>query len=84
MVYIMYDGSDYLENSMIYHDQIPDEPRYIAGSLTAGITALRNAYPWVDIVVMSPTFAYAVDENGKYVSSDMQKNEWNVGLSLYL
>ena len=83
MVYIMYDGSDYLENSMIYHDQIPDEPRYIAGSLTAGITALRNAYPWVDIVVMSPTFAYAVDENGKYVSSDMQKNEWNVGLSLY-
>mgnify|MGYP002515685342 CR=1 FL=1 len=83
MVYIMYDGSDYLENSMIYHDQIPDEPRYIAGSLTAGIDDLRNAYPWVDIVVMSPTFAYAVDENGKYVSSDIQKNEWNVGLSLY-
>ena len=82
-IFIMYDGSDYLQNSMIYHDQIPDEPRYIAGSLTAGIRMLKEKYPWINIVVMSPTFAYAIDENGNYVSSDMQKNEWNCALSLY-
>ena len=82
-IYIMYDGSDYLENSMVYHDEIPDEPRYIAGSLTAGIRTLKEKYPWIKIVVMSPTFAYAIDENGSFVSSDMQKNEWNCPLSLY-
>ncbi len=83
VIYFMYDGSDYLDNSMIYHDQIPDEPRYIAGATQRGITMLREKYPWIRIIVMSPTYAFAIDENGNYVSSDIQKNEWNCSLSLY-
>ena len=83
VIYVMYDASDYLDGSMVYHDEILDEPRYFTGSLTGGIAKIREAYPWIRIIVMSPTYAFAIDENGEYVSSDKQKNVWNVSLSLY-
>ena len=83
VIYIMYDGSDYLDGSMVYHDEILDEPRYFTGALTSGVNKIREAYPWIRIIVMSPTYAFAIDENGEYISSDKQKNVWNVSLSLY-
>ena len=70
-VAIMYDASDYLSGNPIYSDDNPTDPTQFTGNLEASIEVLQNYYPHIRIIVMSPTYAYAVDENGDYVSSDM-------------
>ena len=70
-VAIMYDASDYLSGNPIYSDDNPTDPTQFTGNLEASIEVLQNYYPQIRIIVMSPTYAYAVDENGDYVSSDM-------------
>lgn len=68
---IMYDASDYLAGHKMYSDSNPTDIEQFTGNLEAGIELLQNTYPWIRIIVMSPAYAYAVDEDGKYVSSDM-------------
>ena len=70
-VAIMYDASDYLMGNPMYSDENPTDPTQFTGNLEASIEVLQNYYPNIRIIVMSPTYAYAVDENGDYVSSDM-------------
>ena len=70
-VAIMYDASDYLSGNPIYSDDNPTDPTQFTGNLEASIEVLQNYYPHIRIIVMSPTYAYAVDEDGNYVSSDM-------------
>ena len=68
---IMYDATDYLSGNAMYSDDNPTDPTQFTGNLEASIEVLQNYYPQIRIIVMSPAYAYAVDENGNYVSSDM-------------
>ena len=70
-VAIMYDATDYLLGNPMYNDENPTDPTQFTGNLEASLDILQSLYPQIRIIVMSPTYAYAVDENGDYVSSDM-------------
>lgn len=71
VITIMYDASDYLMGHPMYNDANPTDPTQFTGNLEAGIDMIQGNYPHIRIIVMSPTYAYAIDENGDYVSSDM-------------
>lgn len=70
-VAIMYDATDYLLGNPMYNDDNPTDPTQFTGNLEASLDVLQSLYPQIRIIVMSPTYAYAVDENEDYVSSDM-------------
>ena len=70
-VAIMYDATDYLLGNPMYNDDNPTDPTQFTGNLEASLDVLQSLYPQIRIIVMSPAYAYAVDENGDYVSSDM-------------
>lgn len=74
-IVLMYDATDYLIGHI---KETPDEisnPHTTCGNMFAGIELLQSNYPHLQIIVMSPTYAYAVDENGDYISSDIVKVE---------
>jgi len=71
VVTIMYDASDYLMGHGMYSDENPTDIQQFTGNLEAGIELLQKTYPHIRIIVMSPTYAYALDEEGNYISSDM-------------
>lgn len=83
VVAIMYDASDYLAGHEMYNDANDTDIQQFTGNLEAGIELLQTNYPWLRIIVMSPTYAFAVDEDGNYVSSDMYTYGWDV-LSTYV
>lgn len=71
VIAIMYDATDYLMGHAMYDDSSRTNIQQFTGNLEAGIEIIQNYYPHIRIIVMSPTYAYAIDENGEYVSSDM-------------
>lgn len=72
VIAIMYDASDYLAGHAMYSDQNPTDIQQFTGNMEAGIELLQAAFPNSRIIVMSPTYAFAIDEEtGEYVSSDM-------------
>ena len=71
VITIMYDASDYLAGHEMYSDQNSTDIMQFTGNMEAGIELLQSAYPHIRIIVMSPTYAFAVNEQGEYVSSDM-------------
>lgn len=81
---IMYDGSDYLAGSLMNNPEREDDVMSFTGNLLAGLRVLRKAYPNVRIIVLSPTYAFGVDENGNYVSSDQKIYEGGATLSSYV
>jgi len=80
---IMYDGSDYLFGSEMYDDENFTNVECFTGNLAAGIEMLKEVYPHIRIIVMSPSYAYGLDEEGNYVSSDIQTYGWHF-LSTYV
>lgn len=72
-IYIMYDGSDYFASRPVSNPELGTDIQTFAGATAASIDLIRTTYPWIRIIVMSPTYAFAVDENGDYVSSDIIK-----------
>lgn len=68
---IMYDASDYLEGRSVYNPDNETDIQTYYGNLNAGIQLLQETFPHIRIIVMSPTYAYAVDENGDYADSDI-------------
>lgn len=77
VITIMYDGSDYLAGRNCYDASNLTNIETFYGNLCAGIELFQETYPYIRIIVMSPTYAYAIDENGEYVSSDiMVYNEY--------
>lgn len=83
VITLMYDGSDYLDGREMYNDENPTDIRQFTGNMEAGIELLQQYFPNIRIIVMSPTYAFGVDENGKYVSSDIQRYGQDV-LSTYV
>lgn len=71
---IMYDASDYLEERPLYNMLNTTDIQTFAGNMDASLELLRSAFPHIRIIVMSPTYAYYVDENGEYISSDIHKS----------
>ena len=71
---IMYDASDYLEERPLYNVMNTTDIQTYAGNMDASLELLCNAFPHLRIIVMSPTYAYYVDENGDYISSDIHKS----------
>ncbi len=83
VVVVMYDASDYLMGHEMYDDLNPTNVQTFTGNLEAGIEMLQTTYPHIRIIVMSPTYAYALNEDGEYVSSDMYRYGQDV-LSTYV
>lgn len=81
---IMYDGHDYLAGSPMYSDDEFYDIRTFTGSLSAGIDLIRENHPHIRFIVMSPTYAYGVDEEGNYISSDIQTYGGQHFLSTYV
>lgn len=82
VIAIMYDASDYLVGHGMNNDDNPTDIQMFTGNLAAGIELIQNTYPWIRIIVMSPTYAFSVDNDGNYISSDMDYNGWGI-LSSY-
>ena len=82
VIAVMYDATDYLLGHQMYNDENSTDIEQFTGNLEAGIELLQANCPNTRIIVMSPTYAFAVDENGEYVSSDMYTYGWDV-LSTY-
>jgi len=72
VIAIMYDGSDYLAGLEMYDDNTYTNINTFTGNLHAGIELIRDNYPHIRFIVMSPSYAYGLDENGEFISSDIQ------------
>lgn len=83
VIVIMYDGSDYLAGHNMYSDQNDTDIQQFTGNMCAGIDLLQDTYPHIRIIVMSPTYAFAINEEGEYVSSDQYRYGQDV-LSTYV
>lgn len=85
-IVVMYDATDYLMghtmDRMAYTVEDSKDPTCFTGNLVAGIELFQQNYPHIRIIVMSPTYAFAIDENGEYISSDVQRYGQDV-LSTY-
>lgn len=83
VITVMYDASDYLAGHGMYSDENATDIMQFTGNLEAGIELIQQNYPNIRIIVLSPAYAYGIDENGEYVSSDIQRYGWDV-LSTYV
>lgn len=68
---IMYDANDYLAGKPLINHENPSDVHSFTGNLEASIQLIQETYPHIRIIVMSPTYAYAVKPDGEYISSDM-------------
>lgn len=82
-IFIMYDGSDYLDNRPIFNDANFTDIQHFTGAMAAGIELIQETYPWIRIIVMSPTYAFGVEEDGSYISSDIKSSDYGF-LSTYV
>ena len=79
----MYDANDYLAGKPL---QITDDPNDIlcyTGNLQASIELIKEKFPHIRIIIMSPTYAYALNPDGDYVSSDLYTYRDGCKLSNY-
>lgn len=83
VIVLMYDGSDYLAGHQMYSDENPTDIYQFTGNMEAGIDLIQQTYPHIRIIVMSPTYAFAINEEGDYVSSDQYRYGQDV-LSTYV
>lgn len=66
MIAIIYDGADYLAGIPSDNPNDPYELSAYTGGLRTAIETIQDTYPYIRIVVMSHTFAQAIDANGNY------------------
>lgn len=83
VIVMMYDGSDYLAGHNMYSDLNDTDIQQFTGNMCAGIDLIKETYPHIRIIVMSPTYAFAINEKGEYVSSDQYRYGQDV-LSTYV
>ena len=82
VVVFMYDATDYLINHPMYSDEYFMDTQQFTGNLEASFDILQSNYPHLRIIVLSPTYAFAIDDNGEYISSDAKRYDHDV-LSTY-
>lgn len=71
VITLFYDAGDYFAGRKVYNSQNETDITYFTGALSAGLELLQSTYPNIRIIVLSPTYAFAVDEDGNYQSSDI-------------
>lgn len=79
---IMYDATDYLEERPLHNPENATDIQTFSGNLNASLELLCDSFPHMRIIVMSPTYAYYVAEDGEYISSDIHKSN-DFSLSTY-
>lgn len=87
VIAILYDASDYLTGHLVFNEDDRTDLSQFTGSLEAGLQLLKETYPHIRIIVMSPPYAYSdqLDENGNYISSELQfYSPANSGLYNYI
>ncbi len=84
VITIMYDGSDYLAGHYMYTDANDTDIRHFTGNMCAGIDLIQETFPHIRIIVMSPTYAFAINEDGEYISSDQYRYNGQDVLSTYV
>lgn len=72
---IMYNGHDHFCNRPLKNLE-ETSIQFYAGALEEGIKVIQNNYPYIRIMVMSPTYEYGVDDNGNYIEADLDKNDF--------
>lgn len=72
VITIMYDATDYFMNNDMYNDENDTDIMQFTGNLEAGIELIQQTYPHIRIIVMSPPYAFALDDYGNYMSSDIR------------
>ena len=72
VVVFMYDGTDYLMGHGMYNDLNSTDIQQFTGNMEASIELIQSLAPHIRIIVMSPTYAFGIDENGEYISSDIK------------
>ena len=72
-VIVMYDAADYLMGHSVTNYNYDRDIQYFTGNLAAGIEVFQTTFPHIRIIVMSPSYAFAIGENGEYISSDVQR-----------
>lgn len=72
VVAFMYDGTDYLMGHGMYNLEYSADIQQFTGNLAASIDLIQTHFPHIRIIVMSPAYAFGVNENGEYISSDIQ------------
>lgn len=80
---IMYDANDYLAGKPLANLDNTADIHYFTGNLEASVDLIQQFYPHIRIILMSPTYAYAINAEGDYVSSDLYYYLDNYKLSLY-
>ncbi|MBQ9141992.1 MAG: SGNH/GDSL hydrolase family protein [Lachnospiraceae bacterium] len=70
---IMYDANDYLACKEVMNLDNPTDILAFTGNLQASLELIQQTYPHIRIIVMSPTYAYALGEDGDYLDSDLYK-----------
>ncbi len=70
-IVVMYDASDYLAGHTVFSEENSTDINTFTGNLEAGLDLLRATYPHIRLIVLSPSFAYAINEKGEYVSSEI-------------
>ncbi len=66
MIAIVYDSTDYLAGIPSDNPNDPYEISAYTGGLRTAIETIQNTYPYIRIVVMSHTFAQAIDADGNF------------------
>ncbi len=67
---VFYDAQDYVNLRIGMNPDNDSDPVTFSGSLNAGITALKDKYPFIRIVCLSFPMCYAYDSSGAPVSGD--------------
>lgn len=69
VIAIMYDASDYLAGRGMYNSEDSTNIAHFGGALEASIELIKENFPHIHIIVMSPAYAYALNADGTYADS---------------
>ncbi len=65
IIIIMYDSTDYNIGTPSDNPDVPYDVTSFTGGLRATIDNIRNTWPYIRVLLMSPTYAQYMDEDGK-------------------
>lgn len=72
VIAIMYDGSDYLDERGMYNRDDSTNICHFGGALEASIDLIKEKFPHIQVIVLSPTYAYGLEEDGTLVDSTLK------------
>lgn len=70
-IVIGYDAIDYLNGAPVFNPDNDYDAMTYCGALKTGISVIRERYPHIRFVFLSPTYCYIYDEDGNLNSSDI-------------